>query len=761
MSDTLFKQVNYDLDSLVKFIELGQIGLPDIQRPFVWPNRKVRDLFDSMYRGYPVGYLLFWQNGFSGDTKQIGTDAKQKVPDLLIVDGQQRLTSLFAVTRGIPVLRENGEAEAIQIAFNPLQEQFEVADAAVRKDKAYISNISSLWAKDASLFEVVGNYLRNLRDTREVATTEQQHVEKAITRLFNLLKFPFTALELSKNINEEQVAEVFVRINSKGKPLNQADFILTLMSVFWDEGRKELEGFCARARKPSTGTASPFNHYIQPDPDQLLRVSIALGFKRARLQYVYSILRGKDLETGEFSDERREQQFGVLKDAQAKVLDLTAWHDFFHAVRAAGYLGGRMITSNNNLLFAYAFFLIGKTEYSVPQKDLRRVIARWFFMCSLTGRYTGSPESDLEFDLARLREVKDAADFCRILDQVCDAALTSDFWAITLPNDLATSSPRSPSLFAYHAALVLEEARALFSDQRVEALLDPSVHSTRSAAERHHLFPKAYLKTLGTTDLRETNQIANYALLEWGDNGDIGATAPASYLPVMKARTKPDELVRQYRWHALPDGWESMPYKDFLAARRERIARFVMDAYSKLRDGAPSGREAVFDIEELIRGGEGLHVEFKATLRVNLHTGERDSKMERAVLKTIAGFLNSHGGTLIIGVSDDGETLGVESDGFASEDKMHLHLVNLLKDRVGAQMSMYIHPRFEDRDDHRVLVIECWRANSAAFVKDGDAERFYVRTGAATTELTAKQAQEYIAQRFLARQLASGVQQAF
>lgn len=386
MSDTLFKQVNYDLDSLVKFIELGQIGLPDIQRPFVWPNKKVRDLFDSMYRGYPVGYLLFWQNGFGADsdqTKQIGTDEKQKVPDLLIVDGQQRLTSLFAVTRGISVLRQDGRAEAIQIAFNPLQEQFEVADAAVRKDKAYLPNISALWASDASLFEIVGDYLRTLRESREVTAAEQQHVERSITRLFNLLKFPFTALELSKNIDEEQVAEVFVRINSKGKSLNQADFILTLMSVFWDQGRKELEAFCLLARQSSTGSPSPFNHYIQPDPDQLLRVSIALGFKRARLQYVYSILRGKDLETGEFSDERRENQFGVLKDAQAKVLDLSAWHDFFHAVRAAGYLGGRMITSNNNLLFSYAFYLIGRTEYAVPPKELRRVIARWFFMSTL------------------------------------------------------------------------------------------------------------------------------------------------------------------------------------------------------------------------------------------------------------------------------------------------------------------------------------------------------------------------------------------
>ncbi len=751
MSDTLFKQVNYDLDSLVKFIELGQIGLPDIQRPFVWKNTKVRDLFDSMYRGYPVGYFLLWQNGFGAESehvKQIGTDQKQKVPDLLIVDGQQRLTSLYAVTRGIPVLRSDGKPEAIQIGFNPISEEFAVADAAVRRDKAFISNISTLWAADASLFGIVGDYLASLRQSREVSPVEQKQVEESITRLYNLLKFPFTALELSKNVNEEQVAEIFVRINSKGKSLNQADFILTLMSVFWDEGRKELEEFCMRSRLPTDAKASPYNHYIKPDPDQLLRVSIAIGFRRARLQYVYSILRGKDLDSGDFSDQRRKEQFSVLMSAQKKVLDLSAWHDFFLAIHSAGFLGGRVISSSNNLLFSYAFYLIGRNEYDVQPNVLRRLIARWFFMCSLTGRYTGSPESNLEFDLARLRGVEDADGFARSLDQVCETELTDDFWSIGLPNDLATSSPRSPSLFAFYSAQVLAEARALFSDQKIEVLLDPSVHSTRSAAERHHLFPKEHLKGLGITDQRDANQIANYTLLEWGDNNEISSKDPSVYLPEMSKRVGREDLIKQYRWHALPDGWESMPYHDFLAARRERMASLIADAYDTLRGEASDGAPENLDIETMIEQGEGLHTEFKSTLRVNLHTGDQDPKMELACLKTIAGFLNARGGTLIIGVADDGETIGIGADKFPNEDKLHLHLTNLLTARVGNKHAMYIHSRFEDRDDLRVLVVDCWAANSAVFVKDGNAERFYVRTGAATAELSASETQEYIKKRF-------------
>ncbi len=306
MGDRLFKQVNYELGTLMSFIELGQIGLPDIQRPFVWKDTKVRDLFDSMYKGFPVGYLLFWQNAFVEEARQIGSDPKQKAPNLLIVDGQQRLTSLYAVIKGVPIVRENYTKEKIEIAFNPLTERFEVADAAIRKDKSFISDISVLWDKSTDVFDLVDNFIKVNSEQSELSTDDIKLVRQSISKLSGLTSFPFTALELSSSISEEQVAEIFVRINSQGKRLNQTDFILTLMSVFWDEGRFALEDFCRQAKSPSTDGPSPYNIISQPDPDQLLRVSVGLGFKRARLHYVYSILRGKDLETEEFSQERRK-----------------------------------------------------------------------------------------------------------------------------------------------------------------------------------------------------------------------------------------------------------------------------------------------------------------------------------------------------------------------------------------------------------------------------------------------------------------------
>ncbi|NLX18936.1 MAG: DUF262 domain-containing protein [Desulfobulbus sp.] len=586
MIETVFTKVDYDLGSLIKYIDLGEISLPDIQRPFVWKNTKVRDLFDSMYRGYPVGYLLFWQNGRIGTSRAIGTEHKQKPPRLVIVDGQQRLTSLYAVVKNVAVLRENFEAEQIRIAFNPLEERFEVNDAAIRRDKTFIPSISLLWSDETDLFEVVENYLDGLRSVREVTAEEDRAVKKAISKLQGLLSFPFTALELAPDVDEEAVSDVFVRINSKGTSLKQADFILTLMSVFWDKGRAALEDFCREARQPSRGRASAFNHFIEPSPDQLLRVCVGLAFRRAQLRYVYSILRGKDLETEKFSEERREQQFESLRNAQQWVLNLQYWHDFMNCIHQAGFRSSKMISSENNLLFSYLLYLIGRTEYRVPEFELRRAIARWFFMSAVTGRFTGSPESAMESDLAQLRDIHTVEEFLGTLRHTCDISLTSDFWTVTLPNDLATSSPRSPSLFAYHAALVLLDARVLFSKNRVADLLDPAIHASRSRVERHHLFPKGFLARQGITATREINQIANYALVEWGDNVSISDQAPADYLPDLKRRFSPAELSCLYKWHALPADWEQLRYWEFLERRRELMAEVIAEGYAVLADDA-------------------------------------------------------------------------------------------------------------------------------------------------------------------------------
>lgn len=579
---TLFKEVNYNLTTLVENIDLGIIGLPDIQRPFVWPDIKVRRLFDSMYRGFPVGYLLFWQNALVEGSKEIGIGAKQKHPSLLIVDGQQRLTSLYAVLKGKKVIRENFDEERIIIAFRPTDESFEIPDATIRKSSEYVQDISELWSSETDITDFIINFIEKLKTVREVPDEERKRIQQAIGKLYNLLHYPFSALELSPAIDEEQVAEIFVRINSEGKNLNQADFILTLMSVFWDEGRKQLEQFTKECKLPSTGEASPFNYIITPSPDQMLRVSVGLAFKRARLQYVYSILRGKDLDTGEMSTERRDAQFERLRIAQDKCLHLTHWHEYLKVVEVAGYIRSDIISSENNLLYCYVMFLLGKVEFGLSIQQLRGLISRWFFMSSLTGRYTGSPESQMETDLARFRELKTSDEFRHELERVIETEFTNDYWVINLPEALATSAARGPSLFAYYAALNILDAKGLFSELNVRDLLRAGLKSNRSALEKHHLFPKAYLRSIGVDQKQKTNQIANYALVEWSDNGDISDQPPAEYISHYLDRMPETSRASQYHWHALWDGWEQESFDTFLGERRKRMALIIKEAYNRL-----------------------------------------------------------------------------------------------------------------------------------------------------------------------------------
>ena len=579
---TLFKEVNYNLTTLIQQINMGVIGLPDIQRPFVWKDTKVRDLFDSMYKGYPVGYFLFWANANVEGTKGIGTASKQKHPTLLIVDGQQRLTSLYAVVKGQEVIRSNYEKANIIIAFNPLEEKFEIPDASIRRNPRFFQNISDLWREDADLFEITDDFIERLSQTVDLSKDEIKKIRKSFNNLTNLQGYPFSALELSAEIDEEQVADVFVRINSQGKKLNQADFILTLMSVFWEDGRRDLEEFCGLCRVPSKDVASPFNYLIDPNPDQILRVSVGLAFRRARLQYVYSILRGKDLETGEFSISRRERQFEKLKESQDKVLNLVNWHEFIKSIKQAGFARSDYISSANNFLYAYIFFLIGREDIGVDLYELKKLIAKWFFMSSITGRYTGSPETAMEGDLARLRGVNTPERFKEVLEDIINGQLTNDFWEITLPLDLATSSSTSPSLYAYYAAQYVLGANGLFSKLKVSDLLQEGLRSKKSALERHHLFPKAWLQRNGVPDQTQRNQIANYALVEWSDNINISDNHPKEYLPHYFDRLPTHEKESMYYWHALPENWEEMEYEEFLVQRRKLISQVVRDAYLKI-----------------------------------------------------------------------------------------------------------------------------------------------------------------------------------
>lgn len=743
MAPTLYRNTGYSLVQLVEDIKSARVALPDIQRPYVWSSAKTRDLFDSMYRGYPIGALMFWETGAEVGARQIGVGAAERAPQLLIVDGQQRLTSLFAVLTGRTVLTKSYEAKRIRIAFRPDEEVFEVADAAIERDPTFIPDITALWSDGYRTTS--RRFLRRLREAREEPLTEaeEDELDNRINRVHDLRDFPFQVVELGAAAQEEQVAEIFVRINSEGVKLNQADFILTLMSVHWEKGRQELEAFSRSAVDTALRGPISRNPYIDPSPDQMLRVAVAFAFRRARLQHVYNILRGKQLDTGAVSEGRRQEQFGRLAEAQEKVLDLTNWFEFLKCLGVAGFRSRKMITSDNALLFSYALWLIGRFDFGLDLRSLRPVIARWFFMAHTTGRYTSSPESQLESDLGRISDLDgtDGDAFIAELDRIVAANFTNDYWEITLPNRLDTSSSRSPALFAYLAALNLLDAEVLFSEVRIRELLDPGISAPRSM-ERHHLFPKNHLTGLGVTGTRQVNAIANMAFLDWAENGAISDKSPADYWPVMSAPLPADRLRRQQELHALPVGWEQLDYPTFIERRRQLIARVVRTGFSSLwADRAPRTETT---IEDIIEAGESQTTEFKSTARWNLHTEQADPKMEHVIVKTVCGFLNGEGGSLLIGVDDSGDVLGLDSDyrtlgAKPNPDGFELFLRQLLDSNLSAPTAGTVRIRFPIARGERICLVSVAAAGRPVFAKpakgSGTGSEFYVRTGNATKML--------------------------
>ena len=274
----------------------------------------------------------------------------------------------------------------------------------------------------------------------------------------------------------------------------------------------------------------------------------------------------------------------MLQDAQADVLNLTYWHQFLSCLIGVGFRSGEMISSTNALLFAYVFYLIGKNRFGLAEHRLQKLIGRWFFASSLTGRYTGSPETVMDGDLNRLKEAKGAESYVATLEEMMANELTNDFWAVTLPANLESSSARNPELFAYVAAQNMLSAPVLFSHKKIADLLDPTVKAKKKPLDRHHLFPRAWLKAQGVTDLKKINQIANLALLEWPDDIDISDSAPSDYVPSIRNRfeDKQDEWRRMNELHALPEAWETMQYEVFLHERRKRMAAMIRRGFEAL-----------------------------------------------------------------------------------------------------------------------------------------------------------------------------------
>jgi hypothetical protein len=584
-----FVDTQSSLSRLAESVESGELALPEMQRPFVWNNTDVRDLFDSLFRGYPVGNIMTWRTR-SEDVKFIGTNEKSLEASLLLIDGQQRVTSIYAILHGAQVLGSDYRPRQLKVAFKPTEGRFETLNSAIEKNPEWLNNITDAFSRNA--YDVVNSYIRGMEEAgRPLSPVQRDTAIANISRLVDLPKFKLAVVELKSHAEVQDVAEVFVRTNNGGKKLGQSDFVLTLMSVHAQQDRMDLETWvrAAHTKTSFNGGKTPWNPHIVPDATQLVRVVASLAFRRAALSDVYAFLRGNPLTDEGEAVEQRTARFATWSEAQKEVISTHNWHEFLRVLDTAGYRSQRQISSDFAVLATYALWLHGKRR-GVDRRHLENLLARWFYAASVTGRYSGSSESTLAGDLHAL--TSDDVDMVQAVERRLASIMTDDYFTTTLPEELDSRSWRNKAMFAYEAAQVVLDSPVLFSpsNEKVSHRLAPTT-TTVKGIERHHLFPKAYLQRetglSGHAWSALANRPANSSLVDWIENGDISDDAPAVYWPIVAERLDPASLQEQMHHHALYEGWWQSDYDEFCHRRRELMAEMIRRGYQTLLDRCP------------------------------------------------------------------------------------------------------------------------------------------------------------------------------
>ena len=603
MNGEKFTLMQYSVHAILGLIDAEDFVIPEIQRPFVWKRSQVRDLIDSLYNGYPTGYIITWKNP-DVKTKDGGKANGTKV----LIDGQQRVTALMAAISGKEVLDDDFNKERIKIAFNPLAEdetkRFAVQDASHLKDKKWIPDISVVFEPEFDPFEFSIAYCEVNEDVKPNV------VNKAITELKGIANRQIGVIELDATLDIDEVTEIFIRINSKGTALSQSDFVMSKMAADSAHNgslmRKTVDYFCHLAVKPDFYSylvndkefqdskyadkikwlASDYDDIYDPDYGDMLRVSFMHQFRRGKLADLVSLLSGRDFVTKEFREDIVEASYQKLDDGIMNFINKYNFSQFIMAIKGAGFVSSKLLNSRMTLDFAYTLYLMLLNDPAIPNSQIKRYVQKWFVLSTLTSRYIGSPETQMDRDMRNIGE----KGFLKFLVEVEASALSENFWTVTLPQYLETSSINSPAFNIFLAAQINRNCNSLMMKGiKISDLVTIS-------GDVHHIFPKAYLKKNGVTAKTKYNQVANYIYLDTQVNKAIGDDAPAIYFTTVKEQCKTKDIVfgniateellnENLAENCIPDNIFEMTvenYDDFLQERRKLMAKLIQGYYEGL-----------------------------------------------------------------------------------------------------------------------------------------------------------------------------------
>lgn len=596
-----YSVAQYSVDNILGFINSGEISIPEIQRPFVWNPSKVRDLIDSLYSGYPTGYLIIWQN----PTVRL-KDGKEAGGTKILIDGQQRVTALMTALAGQKILTEDYETKAYKIAFNPLaegnEERFAVQTPVHVKSKNWIADISVVFKPDFNAFNFINEYMAN---NPEVSSDV---INKAIQKLLDIRTCQMGTIILVPDLDINEVTEIFVRINSQGKRLNESDFAMSKIAADSKYGgnilRKAIDYFCHLAVDPIfyEKLSSTDDEFMQsefapmlkwlkddreaiydPDYNDMLRVCLMHKFGRGKLKDLVNLLSGRDFETRTFKEEIAENSFNQLTSGVKNFMNEYNFKNFVLLIKACGFINEKLLNSKMTLDFAYTLYLILNNSKDIDKIEIKRFVQKWFVLSTLTSRYIGSPESQMDRDLRNIEE----KGFRRFFAEVEEAELSDTFWNVGLVQNLETSSINSPYFNTFIAAQVWNAEQSLFSSTtKVSDLVTVT-------GDVHHIFPKEFLKQNGYDDKSKYNQVANYTYLDTTVNISVGKQAPSEYFTKALEQChnnqcsvgtilNEEDLKNNLKMNCIPEKIFSMQasdYDEFLLKRRKMMAEKIKKFY--------------------------------------------------------------------------------------------------------------------------------------------------------------------------------------
>lgn len=692
------------IQELIAHVRNDEILLPEFQRGYVWNRDQVRKLARALYRKHPTGHLLVWKTKKPSGVR--GGEAKADNHSLLLLDGQQRLTSLYVLFVGKPPPFYEGESLFFNLYFNVQTEEF-------RFWQKSLMGADPHWINVHDFFKAGLNSLLERLD--HMTDSEKAVVQTNLAR-FNRLdairNYTYQVDVMSgEDLTVEEVVAVFNEVNSAGTTLTKADLALAHVCTVWPEARSELRAFSSEMGKNG----------FPLDLNFLIRALAAAAC-------------GSVLLEGSFFNVAADDFKASWKKVKAAIEHLV------NVLRHEAYVDSLRDLPTPNVLLPIVVYLADQGgSFTSPIEKSK--FLRWMFLAAVWTRYSTSTESTLQKDIASLKSADPTAQLIE--------AIRQDRGRLRLEGSdiLGRGAGTSINKIAYIVARAAD-ARDWFSG----LTLYKKAIGKSNGLEEHHIFPKAVLYKSGYdsgTDRRIVNEVANRAFLTKRANGKILASKPEDYLPEVQA-THPGALQAQ----SVPmnqDLWKVESYKEFLRERSRMLANSINDFLDSL---VPSDDDALSgDVLTLIADGESAQLEFKSSLRTEVPGGGVNKVLEKVVVKTAAGFLNGQGGVLLLGVADNGEVLGLAADyasssSLSDRDGFELHLNKLLSNALGMSALAFTTVTFHDVAGLDVCQVAFRPSDHPVYVEDGANSVFYLRTGNATNALPVPEAVKYYATRW-------------